>query len=33
MPALEAAEIVGDRVVRDLVEHWSDRESLLPRPH
>jgi purine nucleoside permease len=33
MPALEAAEIVGDRVVRDLVEHWSDREALLPHPH
>ena len=30
MPALEAAEIVGDRVVRYLVEHW--RESLLEVP-
>jgi purine nucleoside permease len=30
MPALEAAEIVGDRVVRDLVEHWAERESTIP---
>ena len=30
MQALEAAEIVGDRVVRDLVEHWSERESTIP---
>jgi purine nucleoside permease len=29
-PALEAAQIVGDRVVRDIVEHWPDRESTLP---
>jgi purine nucleoside permease len=29
-PALEAAEIIGDRVVRDIVEHWRDRESGLP---
>jgi purine nucleoside permease len=31
MPALEAAETVGDRVVRDLIEHWADRESAIPR--
>src|SRR5580704_13927567 len=30
MPALEAAEIVGDKVVRDLVEHWADREATIP---
>ena len=30
LPALEAAESVGDKVVRDLVEHWSDRESTIP---
>jgi len=30
MPALEAAQIVGDRVVRDLVEHWAERESTIP---
>jgi purine nucleoside permease len=30
MPALEAAESVGDRVVRDIVEHWADRESNIP---
>jgi purine nucleoside permease len=29
-PALEAAQIVGDKVVRDIVEHWHDRESTLP---
>jgi purine nucleoside permease len=30
MPALEAAEIVGDKVVRNLVEHWAERESTIP---
>jgi purine nucleoside permease len=30
MPALEAAERVGDKVVRDLVQHWADRESTIP---
>ena len=30
MPALEAAQIVGDKVVRDLVEHWAERESAIP---
>ena len=30
MPALEAAEIVGDKVVRDIVEHWAERESIVP---
>jgi purine nucleoside permease len=30
MPALEAAQIVGDKVVRDLVEHWAERESAVP---
>ena len=29
-PALEAAEIVGDRVVRELIEHWAERERTLP---
>jgi purine nucleoside permease len=24
MPALEAAQIIGDKVVRYLVEHWKD---------
>ena len=33
MPALEAAETVGDKVVRDLVEHWAERESTIPRAH
>jgi len=30
MPALEAAQIVGDRVVRDVVEHWGEREATIP---
>src|SRR5579863_10466076 len=30
MPALEAAQIVGDKVVRDIVEHWAERESTIP---
>ena len=29
-PALEAAERVGDKVVRDIVEHWAQRESTIP---
>ena len=31
MPALEAAEIVGDKVVRNIVEHWADREAHTPQ--
>jgi purine nucleoside permease len=31
LPSLEAAERVGDKVVRDIVEHWAERESNLPR--
>jgi purine nucleoside permease len=30
LPALEAAERVGDKVVRDIVEHWAERESNIP---
>jgi purine nucleoside permease len=30
MPSLEAAERVGDKVVRDIIEHWSERESTVP---
>jgi purine nucleoside permease len=33
LPALDAAETVGDKVVRDLVEHWADRESKIPGSH
>jgi purine nucleoside permease len=33
MPALEAAETVGDKVVRELVDHWVDRESTVPHVH
>jgi purine nucleoside permease len=28
--SLEAAQVVGDKVVRDLVEHWRERESTIP---
>jgi len=31
MPSLEAAQIVGDKVVRDIVEHWAERENRVPR--
>jgi len=30
LPALEAAQVVGDKVVRDIVEHWADREGQTP---
>lgn len=30
LEALEAAERVGDRVVRDIVEHWEERKSVIP---
>jgi purine nucleoside permease len=30
MPALEAAYRVGDRVVRDIVAHWAEREATVP---
>jgi purine nucleoside permease len=30
MPSVEAAETVGDKVVRDIVDHWTERESKLP---
>ena len=30
LPSLEAAEGVGDKVVRDYVEHWAERETVLP---
>jgi purine nucleoside permease len=30
MEALEAAERVGDKVVRDTIEHWAERESVVP---
>ena len=28
--SLEAAEIVGDKVVRDIIEHWDERASKIP---
>ena len=30
LPSVEAAERVGDKVVRDIVEHWSEREAAIP---
>jgi len=30
MESLEAAETVGDKVVRDIVDHWSEREATVP---
>jgi purine nucleoside permease len=30
MPSLDAAEIVGDKVVRDIVDHWPDRQNTIP---
>jgi len=30
MPALEAAETVGDKVVSDIIAHWRDRENTTP---
>lgn len=30
-PALEAAQVVGDRVVRYLVEHWAECSATIPR--
>jgi purine nucleoside permease len=30
LPSLEAAEMVGDKVVRDIVEHWAERETTVP---
>ena len=30
MEALEAAQRVGDKVVRDIVEHWGERGSTIP---
>jgi purine nucleoside permease len=30
LPSVEAAERVGDKVVRDIVEHWTERDANLP---
>jgi hypothetical protein len=30
LPALEAAQITADKVVRNLVEHWPERASSIP---
>jgi purine nucleoside permease len=30
MPAVEAAQTVADKVVRDIIAHWADRESTIP---
>jgi purine nucleoside permease len=29
-PALEAAELVGDKVVRELIAHWAEKEAAIP---
>jgi len=29
-PALEAAQVVGDKVVRELITHWAEYESKIP---
>ena len=31
LPALEAAQIVGGKVVRYLVEHWGEYEAHIPQ--
>jgi len=30
LPSLEAAEIIGDAVVRNIVEHWNERKDAIP---
>jgi purine nucleoside permease len=30
LPALEAAQIVGDKVVSDIVDHWDERQAAIP---
>lgn len=30
LPSLEAAQIVADKVVRDIVDHWSERRAKIP---
>jgi purine nucleoside permease len=30
MESLEAAETIGDKVVRDIVQHWAEREATIP---
>ena len=29
-PALEAAQLVGDKVVRELITHWAEDETTIP---
>jgi purine nucleoside permease len=31
LPALEAAQIVGDKVARNIVEHWGERAATIPK--
>jgi len=31
-PALEAAQLVGDKVVRELITHWAEREAAQAQP-
>jgi len=30
LPSLEAAQLVGDKVVRDIVDHWPERKDSIP---
>ena len=30
LPSLQAAQIVGDKVVRDIVQHWPQRQAATP---
>jgi purine nucleoside permease len=30
LPALEAAQTVGDKIVSDIIEHWTEREQAIP---
>ena len=30
LPSLEATETVGDKVVREILAHWQERETTLP---
>jgi purine nucleoside permease len=32
-PALEAAQTVGDKVVRELITHWAERATTIPSAH
>ena len=33
LPSLEAAQVVGDKVVRDIVQHWAQRQAATSHSH